>query len=256
MPHVLVPKSGYVRGDRMRRYADSHVGATKRRIVLGVEHPAVQESTTIFRKSRRHPDDKKRLLVSGHNSAKIGAYAIKGRWRFPIYTLTLEERATCPTSCRQWLNCYGNRMPFAHRIEHGSALEDRLCAEVLELALKHPGGFIVRLHVLGDFYSVEYARLWNGLLRLVPQLHVYGYTAHRPESEIGHVIRAFPRYQTAIRFSNRPSTPYYPGTVTVETAADAPKAAIVCPAQTGGTDCCGTCALCWQTDRTIAFLEH
>jgi hypothetical protein len=28
------------------------------------------------------------------------------------------------------------------------------------------------------------------------------------------------------------------------------------PAQTGKTDCCATCALCWHSDRTIAFLRH
>jgi hypothetical protein len=31
---------------------------------------------------------------------------------------------------------------------------------------------------------------------------------------------------------------------------------VVCPAQTGKTDCCATCALCWHSDRTIAFLRH
>ncbi len=31
---------------------------------------------------------------------------------------------------------------------------------------------------------------------------------------------------------------------------------IPCPAQTGATDCCATCALCWQSDRSIAFKRH
>ena len=32
--------------------------------------------------------------------------------------------------------------------------------------------------------------------------------------------------------------------------------AILCPAQTGATDCCATCALCWQSLRSIAFRPH
>ena len=32
--------------------------------------------------------------------------------------------------------------------------------------------------------------------------------------------------------------------------------AILCPAQTGATDCCATCALCWASTRTIAFRRH
>jgi len=32
--------------------------------------------------------------------------------------------------------------------------------------------------------------------------------------------------------------------------------AIACPAQTGGTDCCATCALCWNSQRSISFRRH
>lgn len=31
---------------------------------------------------------------------------------------------------------------------------------------------------------------------------------------------------------------------------------IPCPVQTGKTECCATCALCWQTERKIVFLAH
>ena len=42
----------------------------------------------------------------------------KGRWRgYPVFTLTLEERATCPSYCEQWDECYGNNMPFGARLE-------------------------------------------------------------------------------------------------------------------------------------------
>ena len=42
-------------------------------------------------------------LKSGANWRKIGGEVLKGKWRgFPIYILNLEERATCPASCRHW----------------------------------------------------------------------------------------------------------------------------------------------------------
>lgn len=69
-----------------------------------------------------------------------------------VYTLTLTERETCPTSCHHWNDCYGNNMPFAHRIEHGEKLEARLIKEVKEICTKakNKGRLVlVRLHVLG-----------------------------------------------------------------------------------------------------------
>jgi hypothetical protein len=59
------------------------------------------------------PDEIDRLLKDGHQSRKIGKIIAKGHRRgWPIFTLTLEERATCPapavngpaataTACRQ-----------------------------------------------------------------------------------------------------------------------------------------------------------
>jgi hypothetical protein len=41
------------------------------------------------------------------------------------------------------------------------------------------------LHVLGDFYSADYVRFWTRALKAFPALHVFGFTAHDPKSEIG-----------------------------------------------------------------------
>jgi hypothetical protein len=57
----------------------------------------------------------------------------------------------------------------------------------------------------------------------------------------------------AIRHSDAPPGSF--GTKTLAAGED-PAGAIVCPAQTGRSDCCGTCALCWSTPKTIAFREH
>ena len=91
------------------------------------------------------------VLKSGRNQWKIGGEILKGDWRgFPTYGLALEERATCPKTCRHWRSCYGNNMHLAQRVPHGVELERRLPIEVADLAKDHPHGFAVRLHVLGD----------------------------------------------------------------------------------------------------------
>ena len=55
-------------------------------------------------------------------------------------------------------------------------MEARLEREIEVLDVRHGGGFVVRFHVLGDFYSVEYVGLWRRLLRQYPTLRVFGYT--------------------------------------------------------------------------------
>ena len=122
-------------------------------------------------------------LIKKSTNDKLGKKVRKGHFKgFPIYTLTLEERATCPKSCVHWLDCYGNNMRYAYRYQSGSALEAMLETELAELQRKHPQGFLVRLHILGDFYSVSYVAKWASWLGKFPALHVYGYTANQPNA--------------------------------------------------------------------------
>ncbi|MFC3227359.1 hypothetical protein ACFOGJ_08970 [Marinibaculum pumilum] len=224
---------------------------------LAEDHGAAVEGRTRYPAMVQHPSLVDRILKSGHHNAKIGRLAIKSRWAgMPIYTLTLEERATCPRTCLQWRTCYGNKMHFSTRVMHGPFLEARLQEELAELQEDHPDGFIVRLHVLGDFYSAAYVHRWAEWLCDYPALHAYGYTAWPRDSEIGALLETMSQARWdrfAIRFSGCQGER---ATEVVERPADAAPGAVVCPAQVGRTDCCGTCGLCWQTRRPIAFLEH
>jgi hypothetical protein len=130
---------------------------------------------------------------------------------------------------------------------------------------RHPDGFVVRLHNLGDFYSVEYVELWGKLLERHPGLHVWGYTAHTDGPIFAALVELVKRYagRFAIRFSNAPFRFPYPATITVESAAQIPADAILCPEQIGKTESCSTCGLCWHTDKAncamlprIAFIQH
>ena len=68
---------------------------------VGAATRPLSDAIGAFRKGlRRYVEDGSKPLKWGHNSAKVGGRAIRGRWKnLPIYTLTLEERATCPRSC-------------------------------------------------------------------------------------------------------------------------------------------------------------
>jgi hypothetical protein len=113
----------------------------------------------------------------------LGKKVRKGKYKgFPIVTLTLEERKTCPSSCAHWSDCYGNNMPFATRYDVGPEFENMLELELKELQRKYPNGFLVRLHILGDFYSVSYVAKWAKWLTMFPALHIYGYTANNPKA--------------------------------------------------------------------------
>lgn len=224
------------------------------------DHPAVVEGRTMFPHQVAAPGLHKTVLKSGFFNSKIGARVVKGLWAgFPIYTLTLEERATCPSSCRHWRSCYLNNMPDSVRYREGDALEWHVEREVAGLELRHRNGFAIRLHIGGDFYSVGYVQLWRTLLERHAALHVFGYTA-RVDVDNDIIARSlatlvkqyWPRF--AVRFSDG-ATDHWT-TVSIEYPGHAPAGAIVCPEQLGQTESCSTCGLCWTTDKPIAFITH
>lgn len=245
-----------VAASTLRRFGS--IEPTGRGIVLPAYHPAAKAGNTIFPSRVFDPNEVQRVLKTGHQSRKIGKVVTKGhRKGWPIFTLTLEERATCPRTCTEWLHCYGSNMQAAERIVAGPALETALLAELAALQRKHPRGFMVRVHVLGDFYSTRYVETWREALVCFPALHLFGFTARQCADEIGdsvaRLIGEFGWARVAVRFSGaagriQASRVLEPGAIDVE--------AIVCPAQTGAADCCASCALCWQSDRSIAFRRH
>jgi hypothetical protein len=240
----------------MRRFGS--IAPSGRGIVLRAFDPVAVGGRTLFPTRVFEPGEVLRVLKSGHQSRKIGAFCTRGRRKgWPIFTLTLEERATCPRTCREWLACYGNNMQAAERIVAGAELEAALEWEVAALAQAHPAGFIIRLHVLGDFYSAEYVALWSRLLKQHPALHLFGFTAHDPASVIGRAVALLIAdhgwARAAIRFSG---APHEHGASRVIAAGAVDHGGVMCPAQTGATDCCGTCALCWHSPRSIVFRRH
>jgi hypothetical protein len=219
-------------------------------------HKALTSGRTIFLQTVKNPTKVGRLLQPAVTNTKMGkgkTMIVRGRWAgMPLYLLSLEERKTCPKSCQQWSNCYGNNMPFANRIDHeAGSFYATLSSELSALALKHPSGFVVRLHVLGDFFSVAYIRYWQKMQAKHPELRIYGYTHRYPGTKIGDAIEAWNSPdRTWIRFSDRG------GEMSANVGPAVRGDEIQCPEEVGLTESCLTCGLCWQTTRPIKFLEH
>lgn len=235
--------------------------------ILGAKVRAVVEGRTLFPTRVRAIADARDVLTPGEWQKKLGKAVTKGAWAgMPIYALTLEERATCPGSCHHWCSCMGNGMPLSWRHRHGPELEAAINAELALLQQRHPNGFVVRLHILGDFYSPAYVRCWARWLNRYPALHVFGYTAWVPSTPIGTAVARLSRARWS-RFAIRLSSPV-PGPGRAITVWEWPtdlsqlnssEKVIVCPAELGKTKGCNSCGLCWSPaarDKTIAFIAH
>lgn len=265
--------STFTRWVREQRSSAPRVGVPAHPRRLSAHMPAIREGRSTFQGMIQPVEGDRNLLVSGHNNIKIGRDVRKGRMfrGYWIYTLSFEERATCPLTCKHWFDCYGNNMPLAKRVDHSDmpALFDRLALELerlIPLAPKRRGrrvqrrvreGVLLRLHALGDFFSPAYVQFWAYMLDKHDRLGIFGYTAHRKGTPIGDAIeevrRAHPdRFR--IRWSDGGEAEDC--TVSIAGTDDCPPDAFVCPEQTGRVEACGKCGACWASKRNVAFVAH
>ena len=166
------------------------------------------------------------IFKVGKSNKKLGWKISRGIWKsLPIYSLTLEERKTCPVTCRHWGDCFGNNMPFAVRFVLNESLFNRIEIDLNKLMAKHKNGIALRLHVLGDFGSLE----------------------------IGKELAKL-RVKFAGRFQIRLS-----GGGDIEYSANPINdgfAGFTCPEQTNRVDSCASCGLCWTTKKSVNFITH
>jgi hypothetical protein len=225
---------------------------------------AADAEGTIFPTRVAEPTSAHRVLKDGTANAKIGGDVLVGWLRGArIFTLTLEERATCPRSCEHWRTCYGNAMPHPLRWRHGEALLQRIEAELAEATAAHRL-VLVRLHVLGDFWSVAYVDFWRRMLERHGNLYLFGFTAWPPGTPIGDAVqrlRDWPRARAWLRHSGR-SGEWGCFTVDFPTGRTRLGDAVVCPEQRDAMEGsprgmhCGACGLCWKVSAPIVFVEH
>ena len=212
------------------------------------------KTQSIYQKSLKDP--KEGLLKKGSSNKKLGFRITKGKWEGKkLYSLTLEERTTCPSSCHHWDDCYGNNMPFAHRFKHQN-IDLFLEREIESLMQKHKEGIVIRLHVLGDFFHVEYVLFWQEMLFKHPKLCLFGYTAREEDSYIGKAIMFLNmRFgeRCVIRSSRNQEANNFWSYAAEESFEGA---SFVCPEQTEKVKNCASCGLCWTTKKTVKFLSH
>lgn len=146
-------------------------------------------------------------------------------------------------------------MPFAHRFRGGVDLEQRIENELKVICAKYEK-VLIRLHVLGDFYSAPYVYFWTDQMIKYRNLNVWGYT-HVTENDdyltysALHRARATFGDRWAIRWSDRIGETFSANSEELTTEG------ITCPEQEGKTKSCTTCALCWdKPEKQIRFLTH
>ena len=147
---------------------------------LNSEHPALAEARTIHTKYVFDAEDYKFDIIKKANNVKLldkkDKVITKGIWKnLPMYTLTLEERATCSSDCEHWDDCYGNNVGMAHRFKANQALMDKMEIQLEAMAKKNPLGFVIRLHILGDFWSVAYVRWWERMIQIYTNMKICKY---------------------------------------------------------------------------------
>ncbi len=227
-------------------------------LVLGSDHPAMVENRPLFPNMVRSAATANWVLKSGEHSKKLGSHFSKGSWiGMPIRTLSVPERSSCPTSCQVRDRCYGNRMQVAPRYQVDSDLLAKLTVEIENLADMSPTGFAVRLHALGDFADVQYTRFWINAVQAVPQLHVFGFTAHTRNSEVGGLIEQESAHWERFRIRFSGTHGERSATVSADARWGRNEGSVTCPADVDHTDiCCGSCAFCITSRDRVVFKLH
>lgn len=191
-----------------------------------------------------------------------------------VYTTSLEAGASCG-GASDWctIHCYAkaiqSRRPNVLASWGGNLQllrEDPGAYEAtmrLELA-KRKAGDVVRVHVSGDFDSLEHLRLWVRIARDLPELTFYAYTRSWNDPNIGpeafDELRSLPNFHLwASTDETMPAAPGWREARIFEHESDAREAGYaVCPEQVGRKPSCSACGLCWKAGDKfkLAFVTH
>lgn len=233
--------------------------------------------------------DSERVVKESTNT-KLSKELTVSPWKgAKIYTVTLEERKTCNRACLHWDDCYGNNMRNATRYTADDALIQQMEADLTHWQAQTdkrnakraakglaPAPFVVRLHVLGDFFSVGYVAQWAKWFGMFPSLRVWGYSHWNPGTEIGDALLSLREAlggldaregaRFCIRFSDYAESGAGAMADTNPLAAEliAAGQAFICPEQTQTEERkesdkaihCANCGLCWMSKKHVIFQTH
>ena len=226
-------------------------------------HKAIVNASTLYSASKfliRNVTNYTPRVLKLSTNKKLGKVVKKGKHKGKrILTLTLIERETCTDECEHYTTCYGNNMPFAHRFEVNEAFMVRLESDIEYYVQKYPEGILIRLHVLGDFESIQYIEFWNRMLYTYSTIAIYGYSRNHITSKYKHIsdigykiirVRTTHKERFAIRFSNKIDEEYSAN------SRDITDKGITCLAQVKTDVSCSDCTLCWSSKKAIGFITH
>tara|TARA_R110002051_G_scaffold14173_3_gene46222 strand:+ start:3243 stop:3941 length:699 start_codon:yes stop_codon:yes gene_type:complete len=232
-------------------------------MILKENHNAIVNATSLYNASQftiRDVTDYKHRVLKVSTNKKLGKVITKGKHKGKVMlTLTLIERETCTNECEHYTTCYGNNMPFAHRFEVNEAFMMRLESDIEYYVKKYPQGILIRLHVLGDFDSVQYVEFWNRMLYTYNTIAIYGYSRNHMTSKYAHIsaigykiirVRTTHKERFAIRFSNKLDEEFSAN------SRDITDKGITCLAQVKSNVSCSDCTLCWSSKKAIGFITH
>lgn len=199
------------------------------------------------------------ILADGRQSPKLGHRITKGRHKgLTMRYVTLEEGRTCPSSCAIRSSCYGGNMNLAKRILWRGEVTGKGIADAIE----HSSPSLIRLHTLGDFPSLKYARRVLSAL-LAGGSAAFGFTHHAPETPTGADIAEMARkhwdrfsIRTSYRHGTREPLAERSAVVISDPKQAAEHNAVLCPEQQGQTPSCAECGFCWHSQRPVAFVLH
>ena len=226
-------------------------------------HNAIVNASTLYNASQftiRDVSNYKHRVLKLSTNKKLGKVITKGKHKGKvILTLTLIERETCTNECEHYTTCYGNNMPFTHRFEVNEAFMLRLESDIEYYVKKYPKGILIRLHVLGDFESIQYVEFWNRMLYTYSTIAIYGYSRNHMTSKYEHIsaigykiiaIRNIHKDRFAIRFSNKLDDEFSAN------SRDITSKGITCLSQVKASVSCSDCTLCWASKKPIGFITH
>jgi|TARA_Y100000310_G_scaffold266220_1_gene277646 hypothetical protein len=169
-----------------------------------------------------------------------------------VATVNRPAGTTCP-GASEWCarDCYAKHglfRTFGHQARYGAA--------TLTLPAKLPP--VVRLHVSGDFDTVEYVRLWIEKVKANPDTLFWAYTRSwnvpelLPELE---ALRVLPNMQ--LFASVDPTMPEPPKGWRIAHVADSRFRGMECLEQNGKMPDCETCGYCfWKGKGNVEFNLH
>ncbi|MBM4049590.1 MAG: hypothetical protein FJ279_31225 [Planctomycetes bacterium] len=183
-----------------------------------------------------------------------------------VFTFSLPSRKTCPgASSWCWDYCYAYRY---ERCRPG-------CQDAYERNLslsRDTGKFIrtligvlprimpcFRIHVGGDFYSVEYVHAWQRICSAFPQVKFWAYTRSWAAPELRTALEGLRSLENMqLMASTDPAMPLPPSGWRVGFVDADPRAqGMLCGEQTEQQESCLACGYCFQrSEGDVIFRVH